>query len=133
MIPIQDERAIRAELDGFGAAWNKGDARALAGYHTDDGVRVGVGGDIQHGKAEIETAYAKMLSGPLRGARVVMDRGEIRLLTPDLAAWQGGIVITTADGHPLKGYAFQVMKRVGDRWLQLESHPKLLVLPGALR
>jgi hypothetical protein len=60
------------------------------------------------------------------GAVVKQERGSVRMLTPELAVWQGGMEIIPAEGGvPLKGYVMQVMKKVGNRWLILEAHPKL--------
>jgi hypothetical protein len=53
------------------------------------------------------------------------ERGTIRMLTPDLALWQGGMTIQPPGGAPaLKGYVVQLMKKVSGRWLVLEAHPK---------
>jgi len=126
----QDEEAIHAEIQAFSAAWSSGDAAALAAFYTEDGVRVGAGGDTQQGRDELKIAYEKLLGGPLQGARVVQQRGTIRWLTPDLAVWRGGIEITPPGGAPpIAGHVVQVMKRVDGRWLILEGHPKLFPPP----
>src|SRR5438094_570918 len=52
-----DEQAIFSEIEAFTDAWNKGDAKAAAAFFTEDGVRVGAFGDVQHGRTEIEAAY----------------------------------------------------------------------------
>ena len=98
-------------------------------FFTDDGVRVGALGDRQQGRAEIAHGYERLLRGPFAGATVHQDPGTIRMLTPDLAIWQGGMEIVPKDGAPMKGHVVQVMKRVGTRWLVLEAHPKLFPPP----
>jgi uncharacterized protein (TIGR02246 family) len=125
-----DEEAIIAEIQAFSSVWNKADAKAAAAFYTEDGARVGAMGDVQHGRVEIEAAYRKLLTGPFAGATVTQDRGSARMLTGDLAIWQGAIQIQPAGGKPpMKGYVVQVMKKVGDRWLVLEAHPKLFPAP----
>jgi uncharacterized protein (TIGR02246 family) len=119
-----DSAAILDEIDAFIKAWNEGDATAAASFFTDDAVRVGAFGDVQHGRAEIEAAYARLLHQMMSGATVTQDRGTVRLLTPDLAVWQGGMEIRSLDGSSRKGHVIQVMKKVGGRWLVLEAHPK---------
>jgi uncharacterized protein (TIGR02246 family) len=123
--PMSDEATIIAEVQAFSDAWSKGDARAAASFYTDDGVRVGAMGDVQHGRAEVEAAYDKLLHGPFAGAKVQQERGTVRMLNKDLALWQGGIEITPAKGTVMKGYVVQLMKKVGSKWLILEAHPKL--------
>ena len=125
-----DEESIMREVQAFSEAWSRGDAKAAASFYTVDGVRVGAMGDVEHGRAELEAAYERLLHGPFAGATVTQERGTVRLLTADLALWQGGMVIQPAGGAPaLKGYVVQLMKRVDDRWLVLEAHPKLFPPP----
>ena len=122
----KDEQDIYKENDSFLEAWNKGDAKAAASFFTEDGVRVSAMGDIEHGREEIEMAYDKLIHKTMPGAKAKMEKGTIRMLTPELAIWQGGIEIEKPDGSPsLKGYVIQVMKKVQERWLILEAHPKL--------
>lgn len=120
-----DEEAIFGEVHAFSEAWNRGDAKAVASFHSEDSLRVGALGDVQHGRAELEAAYDKLLHQTMPGARVKQERGTVRMLTPELATWQGGIEITPPDGRPpMKGHVLQVMKKVDGRWLILEAHPK---------
>ncbi|MDB5538310.1 MAG: hypothetical protein JWQ89_37 [Devosia sp.] len=122
MDTVQD--AIIAEVEAFSAAWNLADPQRAATFFTEDGVRVGAFGDQQRGRAELAAAYRKLFEGPMAGAALHQERGTVRLLTPELAIWQGGIEVTGPAGPPLKGHVVQVMKKVGNRWLVLESHPK---------
>ena len=119
------EEDIITENEAFGDSWNKGDAKGAALCFTEDAVRVGPFGDIQHGRAEIEAAYDRLLHQTMPGTKVKMERGTIRMLSTDLAVWQGGIEIIPPNGGPsLKGYVVQVMKKVTGRWLIIEAHPK---------
>ncbi len=122
----KNQESIFREVDSFSAAWSRGDAQAAASFFTEDGVRIGAAGDEQHGRAELEAAYDKLLHGRFSGAKVTQQRGTVRMLTSDLALWQGGMEITP-DGAatPIKGYVVQLMKKVNERWLVLEAHPKL--------
>jgi uncharacterized protein (TIGR02246 family) len=130
MPSADDVEAIYQEIEAFSDAWSKGDAKGAASFYTEDGVRVGGAGDVEHGRAEVESAYDRLLHGPFSGARVTQDRGTIRMLTSDLALWQGAMQITPPGGRPpLKGYVVQLMKKVNGRWLVLEAHPKLFPPP----
>ena len=125
-----DEQAIMNESASFAEAWSQGDAKAAASYYTEDGTRVGAFGDIQNGRSEIEAAYDRLLHQTMPGAVVKQERGSVRMLTPELAIWQGGIeIIPAGGGSALKGYVVQVMKKVEGRWLVLEGHPKLFPPP----
>lgn len=128
-----DEQAIFSEIEAFTEAWNKGDAHAAASFFTEDGVRVGAFGDVQHGRAELEAAYEKLLHQTMTGAVVKQERGSVRMLSPELSIWQGGLEIVPPSGSSLKGYVVQVMKKVEGRWLILEGHPKIYPPPPAPR
>src|SRR5437868_3369139 len=100
----KEEQAIIARTEAFISAWSSGDASSAAAFFTDDGVRVGAFGDIQHGITEIEDAYDKLLHQTMPGATATQERGTVRMLAPDLALWQGGIEITTPSGMAMKGH-----------------------------
>src|SRR5258706_4535598 len=120
-----EQDAIFREVEAFSVVWSRGDAKAAASFFTEDGVRVGAAGDVEHGRAEVEAAYERLFHGPFAGATVTQERGTIRMLTPDLALWQGTMEIRPPGGvAPVKGYVVQLMKKVNDRWLVLEAHPK---------
>lgn len=121
-----EEETIFKETHAFAEAWSKGDAKEAASFFTEDGTRVGAFGDVQHGRAEIEAAYDRLLHQTMPGAKVKQERGNVRMLSPELAVWQGGIEIFPAGGGPsLKGHVVQVMQKAGGRWLVLEGHPKI--------
>jgi uncharacterized protein (TIGR02246 family) len=126
---ISAEDTIFAEIEAFSVAWNKGDAKLAASFFADDGVRVGAMGDRQRGRPELEAAYDRLFRGPFAGARVSQERGIIRMLTPELAVWQGGLEIVPKDGPAMIGHVVQVMQKVGSRWLVIEAHPKLFPPP----
>jgi uncharacterized protein (TIGR02246 family) len=130
---MDNEQSIFMEIDAFSQKWNQGDAKAAASFYTEDGVRVGAFGDIQHGRDEIAAAFDRLFHQSMPGAVVKQDRGSVRLLYPDLAIWQGGMeIILPGNGPSLKGYVIQVMKKVDGRWLVLETHPKFFpVAPKA--
>ena len=130
MMTTKDEEDIYKENDKFLEAWNQGNANAAASFFTEDGVRVGAMGDIEHGREEIAKAYDNLIHKTMPGAKGKTEKGTIRMLTPELAVWQGGLEIQKPDGSPsLKGYVVQVMKKVQGRWLILEAHPKLFPPP----
>jgi len=124
-----EEQAIFNETAAFASAWTNGDASAAASFFADDGTRVGAFGDVQHGRVEIEAAYDSLLHQTMPGAVVKQERGDVRMLSPDLVVWQAGIEIIPPGGPSLKGHVVQVMKKVAGRWLILEGHPKIFPSP----
>ena len=120
-----DERKILEEIDAFARAWNHGDPRSLAAFFTDDAVRVDGFGEVQHGRQAIADGF-RQLFHRMPGATVRVEQGTVRMLSPDLAVWQGGFEILRPGAAPLKGHVVEVLRKEAGRWLVLESHPKLL-------
>ena len=85
-----EEQAIIREIEAFSEAWQKGDSKTAASFYTGDATRVGAYGDIQHGVAEIEKAYDRLLHATMPGAQMKQERGSVRFLSTELAVWQGG-------------------------------------------
>lgn len=124
-VSMDDEAKIIEAHREFQSAWSSGDVDAVMGLFTEDAVRVGIAGDVQHGRTEIRAAMERVLTQAFRGATVQIERGTVRFIADDVALWQGAIEIRPAGSStPLKGYSVDVMKRVAGRWLILETHPK---------
>lgn len=122
--------SIIAATQAFAEAVNAGDAAAAASFYTEDGIRVGGFGDIQHGRAEIESAYDRLLHHTMPGAQLIQERGTVRMLTVELGVWQGGLEIRVPGSEePIKGYVVQLMRKTDGRWLILEAHPKIFPQP----
>jgi uncharacterized protein (TIGR02246 family) len=127
---MNDEQAIHEMHDRFAEAWSRGDAKTAASFMTADAVRVGAGGDVQHGPAEIEAALARLTSGPFKGATVHIEHGSVRRLGEGLALWQAPMEIRPGgERPPIRGYVVDVMKKEGADWRILETHPKLFPPP----
>ena len=127
-----EDAAIERLHQDFAQAWSGGDVDALVAFFADDAVRVGAAGDVEHGRDEIRSAFERLLGGPFAGASVRIERGTVRFLAADLALWQAPMEIVPGPGRPaLRGYAVDVMKKVGSRWHILETHPKLFPPPPA--
>ncbi|KNZ42074.1 YybH family protein [Acetobacterium bakii] len=121
-----EKQLINNLENSFHDAWANGDAREIASFFTDDGFRVGPDGTIQHGRSELEEAFAEMFK-MMPDATLTFEPGTIRLLSPEYATWQGGVEITLGEGKPsIKGYALDLLKKVDEHWLIQEAHPKTL-------
>ena len=122
---LEEEAVIEATRE-FVRLWATGDVEAMAACFTEDGVRVGAFGDVQRGRPEIAAAYAKLLGQDMSGSWVEQERGWVRMISPEMAVWQGTMEIVLPPPLPrLRGHVVQLMKRVGGKWLILEAHPKI--------
>lgn len=125
-----EEQSIIEVTQAFAQAWNYCDAKALAAFYTADGVRVGAAGDVTRGYTEIEAAYESVFRSSAPGSRMTQERGTVRMLSSELALWQGAFEVSAGDGgETQRGYAAELLKKVDGRWLLLEAHPKFFPPP----
>jgi len=82
--PGQDEREIRALVDGMFDAWRRGDAAAYHADLTDDADYVSFDGS-RRGKADSISSHANLFPTVLYGSRLVGEVESVRFLTPDVA------------------------------------------------
>ena len=127
---MSDESAIIDLHQQFAAAWSHGDLETLLGMFTEDATRVGVSGDVQHGRGELRAAFTRMFGGAFQGAQVKLERGTVRPLGSQYALWQAPIEIVPSGGKPgIRGYSVDVMQKVGSSWKILETHPMFFPPP----
>ena len=80
--------AIRATSEAFVAAFNKGDAKAIAGMWTENGEYVDDAGQRVEGRAAIEKIYTEIFAAS-PGAKIEIAVDSIRLLSPTAAIEDG--------------------------------------------
>jgi uncharacterized protein (TIGR02246 family) len=112
-----EEKAIRAQFEAFGQAFQKGDAGAIAALFTEEGEAVGVEGETIQGRKAIEEHYASRFAEGA-GDKFETAIESIKLIAPGIARVQGRSQITPSNGGPpVHGrYSVLEVKRDG-RWL----------------
>lgn len=102
----------------WAAAFAKGDAKALAGFYTDDAVRSSQEAGTTIGRAAIEKEFAANFAGPWKGATIAIKVGSSRPVGTDIAVNEGTWEVsgTGPDGKPttMSGhYVNTIVKRAG--------------------
>jgi uncharacterized protein (TIGR02246 family) len=113
----EDERAIRETIDGFAAAFQRRDPKAIAGLFTEDGEAVDAEGGTIQGRRALEEHYAgRIAEAP--GDKLETTVETIASLAPGVARVTGRTRVTPSDGSaPVGGrFAGIYVKRDG-RWL----------------
>jgi uncharacterized protein (TIGR02246 family) len=113
----EDERAIRETIQAFADAFQKGDAKAIAGLFTEDGEAVDGDGDTIQGRGALEEHYgARLAESP--GDKMESVVQSMAFLAPGVARVTGHTQVTPSDGSPGAGgrYAGIYVKRDG-KWL----------------
>jgi uncharacterized protein (TIGR02246 family) len=112
-----DEKAIRATIDAFAQAFQKGDAQAIAQLFTEDGEAVDPDGGTIQGREALQEHYAaRFAAGP--GDKLETTIEAIKILAPGVARETGRTQVTPSDGGtPVTSrYTALHVKRDG-RWL----------------
>jgi uncharacterized protein (TIGR02246 family) len=113
--PLMDKLAA-----DWTAAFDRGDARALAGFYTESAVRVTQDGGTVVGRAAIEKEFAANFAGPFKGAKIKITVGATTSVGPGVAVNEGTYEVTgvmAPDGKPappIKGsYLNTIVKKSG--------------------
>ena len=116
-----DEQAVRAAAQAFAAAFNSGDARAVAGQWTEAGECHDATGTALVGRSAIEQAFADYFKDNPR-ARVEVLVESIRFPAPDVAI-EEGLLRQSASGKDLPATTVYTAThvRTGGRWLTAVS------------
>ena len=119
----QEETKGEGEAPGKGkrakeflAAFNRGDAKAVAAFWTPDGDYVDSVGRRHKGRAAIQKLYEKVFAGR-KGAKLTVTVTSARQVTPDVVLEDGITEVTPADGGPPTAARFSaVLVKKGGEW-----------------
>ena len=115
-----DEAALLKNAEAFVAAFNKGDAKALAAFWTPDGDFTDQLGHKLSGREAIEKGFAELFAEN-KGVQLRIDITGLRFVTADVAVEDGTTAVIHPDGLPpaRARYTIVHVKKDG-KWL-LES------------
>lgn len=85
-----DEQAIRAAVDSYVAAYNRGDAKAVAAHWSESGEWISPSGQRFQGRQAIE-AELRTLFAQNKGMRIEVLAPAIRFVSPDVAVEEGTV------------------------------------------
>ncbi|MFQ5792179.1 MAG: YybH family protein [Acidobacteriota bacterium] len=132
-----EEEAIQQAADAFTAAWNNGDAKAIAELFAPDGDSVSPEGELATGREEVEKRYAEDFSETYKGTTISITTTSIRFLEPDVALVDGSYEIAGMKGPEgeempvVKGLYLNVCMKEGGQWLIVSLRPMIPVkAPG---
>jgi uncharacterized protein (TIGR02246 family) len=104
----------------FIAAYNAGDAKAVAGFWTQDGEYIDQEDHHFKGRAAIEKVYDKAFAEN-KGAKLAIHVTSVRQVTSDVALEEGVTEVTPADGGPAAVTKFSAVLVKKDGVWYLES------------
>jgi len=99
----------------YETAYNKGDAKALAGFYSEDVYYVDQDGAVVQGRDAMEKLLAdNFQQNP--GAKLSITTDEVKQLTPEVTVSRGLATVTLPDGSAETTRFTTVKVRKGDHW-----------------
>lgn len=125
--------AIRAGSKAFVAAFNKGDAKAIAALWTEDGEYIDDRGHRFAGREAIEKAYAEFFTeNPSVVIQLAID--SLRLVSPGTAIEDGRASVKSGSGVAGGVSRYTVVHAKADgKWLMASVRDTAIVVPAAVR
>ena len=124
----EGEKALKARAAEFVAAFNKGDAAAVAAFWTEDGDYVDQLGRRRAGRKVLEAAFKKMFK-ERKGARLRITVLGVRFLTPDCALEDGFTEVLPPDGGPPTSARYTIVHVKKDGKWHLASVRETIATP----
>ena len=113
----EDEAAIRKAVESYVAAFNQGDAKALAGLWSPEAVYTNpLSGEQVVGREAIDAQFTAIFA-EAKGAQLEAKTETIQFISPNVAVEQGTAKVTRPDQQPEESdYTAVYVKRDG-QWL----------------
>jgi len=115
----QNEPPDKGRRAEFIAAYNRGDAKAVASFWTPDATYVDQDGREYKGRAAIEKRYAQVFAAG-KGARLTIHVTSVKQVSPDVVLEDGITEVTSAGGGPAEASRFSavLVKKDGQWYVQ---------------
>jgi uncharacterized protein (TIGR02246 family) len=115
----EKEQPAKDRREQFIAAFNKGDARAVASFWTPDATYVDQVGREYKGRTAIEQLYEKVFAAR-KGAKLAIHVTSAKQVSPDVALEDGITEVTPSEGGPGTAARFTavLVKKDGEWYLQ---------------
>ena len=111
----EDETAIRQAVQSYVAAFNKGDAAAVAAHWSENGEWINPTGDRIKGREAIAAEMAAYFAEG-KGQHVEVTDMTIRFLAPTVAVEEGTVQVTRAGESPSDSTYIAVHVKQGAEW-----------------
>jgi uncharacterized protein (TIGR02246 family) len=112
--------ALQKRGEAFVAAFDKGDAKAVAAFWTEDGDYIDQAGHLYKGRKAIQEVFQRLFAEH-KGLRMGINVTSLRVVKPDLAIEDGVTHVTPADGGPPSTARYTIVHVKRDGQWMLES------------
>jgi uncharacterized protein (TIGR02246 family) len=115
----EKEQPAKARREAFIAAFNKGDAKAIASFWTPDATYIDQVGREYKGRTAIEQLYERVFAAR-RGGKLAIHVTSAKQVSPDVTLEDGITEVTPSQGGPgtLARFSAVLVKKDGEWYLQ---------------
>jgi uncharacterized protein (TIGR02246 family) len=113
---VADVAAIRAMADSYVAAYNRGDAKAVANCWSEKGQWIGPDGKPVEGRAAIQKELEVMFA-LAKGLHLEILDFSVRFVTPDVAVEEGKVRVTRPGEEPSDSTYIAIDHKQNGKWL----------------
>ena len=116
------EEAIRNRVKQYVAAYNAGDADAVAAIYATDGTHTYALGFTHRGRTEIAKGLKEQFAGPMKGTSISITPLHIRAISSQVAVEEASFAVSglkDANGTalpPVNGFCLGVYQKKGGQW-----------------
>jgi uncharacterized protein (TIGR02246 family) len=110
-----DVQAIRAAIDSYVAAYNRGDAKAVAALWSESGEWISPSGERFQGRKAIEKEL-RTLFAENKGVRIEVLNPSVRIVSPDVAVEEGTVRVNRPGTTPSESTYLAVDVKKNGKW-----------------
>ena len=116
------EEAIRNRVKQYVAAYNAGDADAVAAIYATDGTHTYALGFTHRGRTEIAKGLKEQFAGPMKGTSISITPLHIRAISSQVAVEEASFVVSGLKDPsgtavpPINGFCLGVYQKKGNQW-----------------
>jgi uncharacterized protein (TIGR02246 family) len=118
--PTNEDKEVRAAVDSYTAAFNKGDLSGLLALFADDAEYINEDGKLYKGKASLTELFKQSLANA-RDQKIRTTISSLHFLRPDVAMVDGQVDLDGADGSAVEVGRFTATWSKTDGKWQLSS------------
>lgn len=116
LVARQADKGAAQVMEQYQAAWNKGDAKALAALYAENSIRIGADAVPVVGRPAIEESFVKNFAGPWKGSKLTTKTERTQKVSADVEVIQGTYELTGGSGAPQHGRFLDTLVRENSHW-----------------
>ena len=110
-----EDKAVRAAVDSYTEAFNKGDLNGIMAFFTNDADFIDDNGTLCQGKAKLTEIFKRSLA-ELKGRKLTTTITSLHFVRPDVATVDGKAELAGPDGNVDSGRFTSTWIKTNDRW-----------------